>query len=65
MDMAGEEEGEGEMNGESNIVKQIANGNLLYDSGNSNRGSAKGGRVGWGGRQEGGPVGKGHGCTHG
>ena len=42
MDTAGEEEGEREMNGESNIVKQIANGNLLYDSGNSNRGSAKG-----------------------
>ena len=36
-------EGEGEMNGESSMeaytlpyVKQIANGNLLYDSGNSN-----------------------------
>ena len=42
----GAEEGEGEMNGESGMdaytlpyVKQIANGNLLYDSGNSNWGS--------------------------
>ena len=39
-------EGEGEMNGESNTeaytlqcVKQITNGDLLYDSGNSNWGS--------------------------
>ena len=39
------EEGEGEMNGESNVeaytlpyVKQMANGNLLFDSGNSNQG---------------------------
>ena len=29
MDTVGDEEGEGEMNEESNIVKQIANGNLL------------------------------------
>ena len=42
MDKGGEEEGEDEMNGESNMeytlthVKQIAHGNLLYDSGNSN-----------------------------
>ena len=41
----GERAGEGEMYGESNwkltspYVKQIANGNLLYGSGNSNRGS--------------------------
>ena len=40
------EEGESGMNGESNMeaytvqcVKQITNGNLLYDSGNSNQGS--------------------------
>ena len=40
------EEGEGEMSGESSMeaytlsyVKQMANGNLLYDSGNSNQGS--------------------------
>ena len=46
MDMgSGEEEGGG-TNGESNMeaytlpcVKQITNGNLLYDSGNSNQGS--------------------------
>ena len=40
--MVGGEEGEDEIYGESNMevyVKQIANGNLLYDSGNSNRGS--------------------------
>ena len=41
------EEGEGEMKGDSSMeayrllyVKQIANGNLPYDSGNSNWGSA-------------------------
>ena len=40
------EEGESKMYGESNMetyipyVKSIANGNLLYDSGNSNRDSA-------------------------
>ena len=44
MDMMGGEEGEGEMYGNSNIeiyntICKIANGNLLYDSGNSNRGS--------------------------
>ena len=40
------EEGDSGMNGESNMeaytlqcVKQITNGNLLYDSGNSNQGS--------------------------
>ena len=40
------EEGEGEMNGESSMeaytlpyVRQIVNGNLLYDPGNSNWGS--------------------------
>ena len=40
----GGEEGEGEMNGENSMeaytlpyVKQIANGNLLYDSENANR----------------------------
>ena len=36
------EEGEGEMYEESDIVKHIANGNSLYDSGNSKRGSVKG-----------------------
>ena len=48
MDKGGEEEGEDEMNGESNMeaytlthVKQIAHGNLLYDSGNSNWDSNK------------------------
>ena len=45
MDMGEGEEEEGEIYAESNTeittpcVKQIANGNLLYDSGNSNRGS--------------------------
>ena len=45
MYMGAGEEGEGEMYGESNVeiylshVKEIVNGNLLYDSGNSNRGS--------------------------
>jgi len=46
MDMGSREEGEDKMNGESRMeaytlpsVKQIANGNLLYDSGNSNGGS--------------------------
>ena len=45
-DMAQEEKGESGMNGESCMeaytppyVKQIASGNLLYDSGNSNGGS--------------------------
>jgi len=47
MDMVGGEEGEGEMYGNSNIeiyntICKIANGNLLYDSGNSNRGSVTG-----------------------
>ena len=32
--------------------KQIANGNLLYDSGNSNRGPVTIQKVGWGGRWE-------------
>ena len=42
--MGGGEEGEGGMYEESNMeiylshVKEIVNGNLLYDSGNSNRG---------------------------
>ena len=44
MDMVEGEEGEGEMYGESNMeifnaICKIADGNLLYDSGNSNRGS--------------------------
>ena len=51
------------MYGESNIeiyntmCKTDGQWNLLYDSGNSNRGSATGRRVGWGGRWEGGPRG--------
>ena len=46
MGMGGGEEEEGEMNGESSkeaytllYVKQIVNGNFLYDSENSNQGS--------------------------
>ena len=44
MDMGGGEEGEGEMYGESNTetyttICKTANGNLLYDSEKSNRGS--------------------------
>ena len=46
MDKGKGEEGGGEINGESSMeaytltyVKQIANGNLLYDTGNSNWGS--------------------------
>ena len=46
MDKGGREEGEGEMNGENRMeayaltyVKETVNGNLLYDSGNSNQGS--------------------------
>ena len=46
MDMGNREEGEGGMNGESNMeaymlprVKQITKENLLYDLGNSNWGS--------------------------
>ena len=45
MDKVRGEEGEGEMYGESNIeiyiviCKMIANGNLLYDPGDSNRSS--------------------------
>ena len=48
MDMGGGEEREGGANGESNMeaytlpcVKQITNGILLYDSGNSSQGSVK------------------------
>ena len=45
MDVGSGEEGEGGMNGQSMetytlpYVKEIANGNLLYDSRNSNQGS--------------------------
>ena len=46
MDKGGREEGEDEMNGENRMeayaltyVKETVNGNLLYDSGNSNQGS--------------------------
>jgi len=38
-------------------VRQTGNGNSLCDSGNSNRGPATGGRVGWGGRWEAGDMG--------
>ena len=44
----------------SSYVKYIANGNLLYVSGNPNRGSVSSRGVGWGGRwrevQEGGDI---------
>ena len=43
-------------------VKQIANGNLLYDSGNSNRGSVS---TQGGGRWEGGSKGRGYMYTYG
>ena len=46
-------------------VKWIANGNFLYGSGNQNRGSGQPGRVGWGGRWEGGSRGKGYVHTYG
>ena len=46
MDMGKGEDGEDEVSGERSMeaytlsyIKQIANGNLLYDSGNSNWGS--------------------------
>ena len=45
------------------ILVKIANGDLLCDSGNSDRGSVTDWRVGWGGRWEGGLRGRGHGCT--
>ena len=62
MDTVAEEEGEGEMYGESTMeaytlpyVKEIANGSLLCDSGNANWGSetTQRGGMGWEG-QEGG-----------
>ena len=46
-------------------VKQIANGNLQYDSGNSNRSSESTLRGGMGGRWEGGSRGKGYMYTYG
>ena len=60
------EEGEGGMYGESNMetyalpfVKQIANGNLLCDSGNSTGALQQSTMVGWGREvQEGGDIGK-------
>ena len=68
----GKEEGEGEMNGESSMeaytlpyVKQIANGNLLYDPGNSNWALSQPRGVGKGGRWEGGSRGRGHMYTYG
>ena len=71
------EKGEGEMYGDSNmetfiiickIDRHIVNRNLLYDSGNSNRGSIKAYR-GWdgremGGRWEGGSRGREHKCIY-
>ena len=56
IDKVGGEEGEGEMYGESNIeiyntmCKTDGQWNLLYDSGNSNRGSGTGRGVRWEGR---------------
>ena len=56
MDTAGEAEGEGGTNGENSMetptppyVKETASGNLLYDSGNSNRssGTISRGGMGW------------------
>ena len=59
MDTAGEAEGEGGRNGENSMetssppyVKETASGNLLYDSGDSNRGSVTISR-GWREVQEG------------
>ena len=46
-------------------VKQTANGNLLYDGGNSNRGSVSTWRAGMGREWEGGSRGKGHMYTYG
>ena len=46
-------------------AKQITNGNLLYGSGNSNRGSVSTQRVGWGWRWEGGSKGRGYLYTYG
>ena len=46
-------------------VKQIAKGNLLYGSGNSNRGSYQVRGVGWGGRWEGVSIGRGYMYTYG
>ena len=65
MDMEGGEEGEGEMYGESNIeiyhtICKTACGNLLYDSGNSNRALWQ--AEGWVGREMGGRE---HGCAYG
>ena len=63
--------GEGEMYGKSKwnltlpYVNQIASGNLLYGSGNSNRGSVSIQGVGWGGRWEGGSKGRGYMYTYG
>ena len=72
MDKGWEEEREGEMSGESSMeaytlpyVKQRANGNLLYDSGNSNQALEQPKGVGKGGRWEGGSRGRGHMYTYG
>ena len=46
-------------------VKYIANGNLLYGSGNSNRDLCQPRRVEWGGKWEGGSKGRGHLHTYG
>ena len=56
--------GEGEVYGKSNTETYIAickidsQQELLYDSGNSHRGSASARGVGWGGRWEGGLTGR-------
>ena len=44
-------------------VKWIVNGNLLYDSGNSDRASVTIQKDGMGRRWKGGLGGRGHGCT--
>ena len=46
-------------------VKQIANGNLLYDSGNTNGALYQPRAVRWGGRWEGGSKGRGYVYTYG
>ena len=66
----GERGGEGEMDGKSNMETyitrcKIANGNWLYGSGNSNRGSYQPRGVGWGGKWERVPKRRGYMDTYG
>ena len=72
MDQGVEAEGEREMNGESRMevytlpyIKQIGNGNFLYDSGNSNWGSIQPRGVRKSGRWGVGSRGRGHMYTYG